>query len=77
MHADHAASHIGRCLGLVTVLRATPYHANRSKVYLPLELLLKVFVNQILLYSMRYFIKVIEIEIITFCSIFHYKLYSA
>lgn len=46
VHADHAASHIGRCLGLVTVLRATPYHANRSKVYLPLELLLKHNVSE-------------------------------
>ena len=57
MHADHAASHIGRCLGLVTVIRATPYHANRSKVYLPLELLLKVFVTQILLLSIIYHLK--------------------
>lgn len=42
VHADHAASHIGRSLGLVTVLRATPFHASKSCIYLPLELLLKV-----------------------------------
>ena len=42
VEADHAASHIGKSQGLVTLLRATPYHANRRKVYLPTNILIKV-----------------------------------
>ena len=42
LHADHAASHIGKALGLTTVLRAIPYHAQRRRVYLPVELIVKV-----------------------------------
>ncbi|XP_052768501.1 NADH dehydrogenase (ubiquinone) complex I, assembly factor 6-like [Mya arenaria] len=46
LNADHAASHLGRCQGLVTLLRATHYHASRNKVYIPTELLLKHNVSQ-------------------------------
>lgn len=42
MNADHVASHVGRCQGLVTLLRATAFHASRNKVYTPVELLIKV-----------------------------------
>ncbi|XP_072881760.1 NADH dehydrogenase (ubiquinone) complex I, assembly factor 6 isoform X2 [Hemitrygon akajei] len=40
LHADHAASHIGKAQGIVTCLRATPYHSTRRKVYLPLDICL-------------------------------------
>lgn len=42
VNADHAASHLGRCQSLITLLRATTFHAKRNKVYLPQEMLLKV-----------------------------------
>ncbi|GCC25716.1 hypothetical protein chiPu_0004127 [Chiloscyllium punctatum] len=38
IHADHAASHIGKAQGIVTCLRSTPYHCMRRKVYLPLDI---------------------------------------
>ncbi|XP_070574973.1 NADH dehydrogenase (ubiquinone) complex I, assembly factor 6-like isoform X3 [Ptychodera flava] len=41
VHADHAASHIGKSQGIVTLLRATPYHASKRKVYLPMEILIQ------------------------------------
>ncbi|KAL8589320.1 hypothetical protein ACOMHN_052323 [Nucella lapillus] len=46
VHADHAASHIGKAQGLTTVLRALPYHAQRRRVYLPLDLIVKHKVSQ-------------------------------
>ncbi|XP_062320962.1 NADH dehydrogenase (ubiquinone) complex I, assembly factor 6 isoform X2 [Osmerus eperlanus] len=38
VHADHAASHIGKAHGIVTCLRATPYYSSRRKVYLPMDI---------------------------------------
>ncbi|XP_008281399.1 NADH dehydrogenase (ubiquinone) complex I, assembly factor 6 isoform X1 [Stegastes partitus] len=38
VHADHAASHIGKAQGIVTCLRATPYNCSRRKVYLPMDI---------------------------------------
>ncbi|XP_063736212.1 NADH dehydrogenase (ubiquinone) complex I, assembly factor 6 isoform X4 [Eleginops maclovinus] len=38
VHADHAASHIGKAQGIVTCLRATPHHSGRRKVYLPMDI---------------------------------------
>ncbi|XP_041844841.1 NADH dehydrogenase (ubiquinone) complex I, assembly factor 6 isoform X2 [Melanotaenia boesemani] len=38
VHADHAASHIGKAQGIVTCLRATPYNSSRRKVYLPMDI---------------------------------------
>ncbi|KAM9309861.1 NADH dehydrogenase (ubiquinone) complex I, assembly factor 6 isoform 2-T2 [Pholidichthys leucotaenia] len=38
VHADHAASHVGKAQGIVTCLRATPYHSSRRKVYLPMDI---------------------------------------
>ncbi|XP_036395229.1 NADH dehydrogenase (ubiquinone) complex I, assembly factor 6 isoform X1 [Megalops cyprinoides] len=38
VHADHAASHIGKAHGIVTCLRATPYNSRRRKVYLPMDI---------------------------------------
>eukprot|EP01041_Mallomonas_annulata_P011494 gene11494-24031_t len=40
-HAEFAASHVGVCSGLVTILRGTAFHASHGDVYLPEELLLK------------------------------------
>lgn len=41
VNADHAASHIGTALGLVTLIRALPYHAKTREVYIPTELTAK------------------------------------
>ncbi|XP_039594883.1 NADH dehydrogenase (ubiquinone) complex I, assembly factor 6 isoform X1 [Polypterus senegalus] len=38
IHADHAASHIGKAQGIVTCLRAVPYHSSKRKVYLPMDI---------------------------------------
>lgn len=40
-HAKHAATQLGKCEGLVTLLRATPYNASKRKCYLPTDLLLE------------------------------------
>lgn len=42
VHADHAASHIGKAQGITTCLRATPYHSSRRKVYLPMDVCMLV-----------------------------------
>ncbi|XP_029447598.1 NADH dehydrogenase (ubiquinone) complex I, assembly factor 6 isoform X2 [Rhinatrema bivittatum] len=38
IHADHAASHIGKAQGIITCLRAVPYHSGRRKVFLPMDI---------------------------------------
>ncbi|XP_068997124.1 NADH dehydrogenase (ubiquinone) complex I, assembly factor 6 isoform X3 [Embiotoca jacksoni] len=38
VHADHAASHIGKAHGITTCLRATPHNSSRRKVYLPMDI---------------------------------------
>ncbi|XP_023599376.1 NADH dehydrogenase (ubiquinone) complex I, assembly factor 6 [Myotis lucifugus] len=42
LHADHAASHIGKAHGIVTCLRATPYHTSRRRVFLPMDICMLV-----------------------------------
>ena len=42
VNADHAASHIGKAHGIVTLLRATPYNISRQQVMLPMDLTIKV-----------------------------------
>ncbi len=42
VNADHAASHIGKAFGIVTLLRATPHHASKGKVLLPNDVLMNV-----------------------------------
>nr|XP_036851503.1 NADH dehydrogenase (ubiquinone) complex I, assembly factor 6 isoform X2 [Manis javanica] len=37
LHADHVASHVGKAQGIVTCLRATPYHGSRRRVLLPMD----------------------------------------
>ncbi|XP_048214898.1 NADH dehydrogenase (ubiquinone) complex I, assembly factor 6 isoform X1 [Perognathus longimembris pacificus] len=46
LHADHAASHIGKAQGIVTVLRATPFHGSRRKVFLPMDICMLHGVSQ-------------------------------
>ncbi|XP_077431140.1 NADH dehydrogenase (ubiquinone) complex I, assembly factor 6 isoform X2 [Vanacampus margaritifer] len=38
VHADHAASHVGKAHGIVTCLRAAPHHSGRRRVYLPMDI---------------------------------------
>ncbi|XP_031432130.1 NADH dehydrogenase (ubiquinone) complex I, assembly factor 6 isoform X1 [Clupea harengus] len=46
VHADHAASHIGKAQGIVTCLRATPYNSRRRRVYLPMDICMLHGVSQ-------------------------------
>uniref|UniRef100_K7FPV3 NADH:ubiquinone oxidoreductase complex assembly factor 6 n=1 Tax=Pelodiscus sinensis TaxID=13735 RepID=K7FPV3_PELSI len=46
IHADHAASHIGKAQGIVTCLRATLYHSKRQKVFLPMDICILHGVSQ-------------------------------
>ncbi|XP_032761900.1 NADH dehydrogenase (ubiquinone) complex I, assembly factor 6 [Rattus rattus] len=46
VHADHAASHIGKAQGIVTCLRATPYHSSQRQVFLPMDVCVKHGVSQ-------------------------------
>ncbi|GFO05866.1 NADP dehydrogenase (ubiquinone) complex i, assembly factor 6 [Plakobranchus ocellatus] len=39
VQADHAASHLGKAQGIVTTIRATPFHAAKRRVYLPMDIL--------------------------------------
>lgn len=45
VHADHAASHIGKAQGIATCLRATPHHSGRRRVYLPMDVCMLVRVQ--------------------------------
>ena len=49
LHADHAASHIGKAQGIVTCLRATPYHGSRRRVFLPMDICMLVRLLLVLL----------------------------
>ncbi|XP_046832002.1 NADH dehydrogenase (ubiquinone) complex I, assembly factor 6 [Vespa velutina] len=39
--ADHAASHLGKAQGIVTLLRSIPYHAQKRVIVLPEDILMK------------------------------------
>lgn len=39
VHADHAASHLGKAQGLANMVRAVPHHSLRRAVALPRDLL--------------------------------------
>ena len=45
VQADHAASHLGRCYGMVSLLRAIPAQLSTGKVLIPHDLLAKVLHN--------------------------------
>ena len=40
--ADHAASHVGKAEGVVTLLRATAYHRTKRNVLLPMDIIERV-----------------------------------
>jgi len=40
-HIKHAATALGKCEGLITLLRGTPFNANKRRVYLPTNLLME------------------------------------
>ncbi|XP_069477490.1 NADH dehydrogenase (ubiquinone) complex I, assembly factor 6 isoform X5 [Ambystoma mexicanum] len=46
VHADHAASHIGKAHGIITCLRAVPYHSSQRKVFLPMDICMMHDVSQ-------------------------------
>lgn len=41
IHADHAASHLGKAHGIVNLIRSVPYNAQRKIVALPQDVLLQ------------------------------------
>ena len=51
--ADHAVSHLGKAIGITTLLKGTAYHASRRRSYLPLDLCAQYGVSQEDLYSGR------------------------
>ena len=40
--ADHAASHVGKAEGVVTLLRAAAYHRTKRNVLLPMDIIERV-----------------------------------
>ena len=42
VNADHAASHVGKAEGIVTLLRATAYHRSKRQVMLPMDIIIRV-----------------------------------
>jgi NADH dehydrogenase [ubiquinone] 1 alpha subcomplex assembly factor 6 len=44
--ADHAASHLGKAVGISTLLRGTAFHASNRRSYLPLDLCAEHGVSQ-------------------------------
>lgn len=46
IHADHAASHVGKAEGLVKTLRGVPHNATWRRVFLPQDILMKHGVSQ-------------------------------
>jgi len=45
-HAKHAATQLGKCEGLVTLLRGTPYNVSKRRVYLPSDLMMEQGVRE-------------------------------
>lgn len=43
--ADHAASHLGKAHGIVTLLRSIPYHTQKRVIVLPEDILMKYNVS--------------------------------
>ena len=41
VQADHAASHVGKAIGLTTVIRSVPFLVSRGQVNMPMDLLMK------------------------------------
>jgi len=45
-HAKHAATQLGKCEGLITLLRGTPYNVSKRRVYLPSSLMIEQGVRE-------------------------------
>ena len=45
-HAKHAATQLGKCEGLVTLLRGTPYNVSKRRVHLPSDLMMEQGVRE-------------------------------
>ena len=56
MQLDHAASHLGKAIGLTNFIRGLPYNSKQRRVLVPQDLLIK---NQL---SQENFIRVDETE---------------
>lgn len=46
VNTDHAASHVGRCSGIVNAIRSTPYLVRKNQLLLPQSILSKHGVSQ-------------------------------
>ncbi|CAG8519717.1 682_t:CDS:2 [Ambispora gerdemannii] len=46
IQADHAASHIGKATGIVTILRAFPYLVSKKRMYLPADTMAKFKISE-------------------------------
>lgn len=45
--ADHAASHLGKAVGISTLLRGAAFHASQRRSYMPIDLCAKHGVSQV------------------------------
>ena len=45
MNADHAASHLGKAEGIVTLLRASSYYRAHRRVPIPMDIIVRVSVH--------------------------------
>jgi len=45
-HAKHAATQLGECEGLCTLLRGTPFHVTKRRLYLPSKVMMDLGVTQ-------------------------------
>lgn len=46
LHADHAASHVGKAEGIIKALRGVPHNATNRRVFLPQDIMMKHGVSQ-------------------------------
>lgn len=47
VNADHIVSHIGKVIGISTLLRALPFHASQKRLILPAEVTAKVKIKRV------------------------------
>jgi len=52
---DHVASHVGRAVGIVTILRGVPFLAKERRFYLPADLSAKVSITLYIYYFFLFF----------------------
>jgi len=45
--SDRASSHLGKAIGITTLLKGTAYHASNRRSYLPLDLCAEHSVSQV------------------------------